>query len=190
MFKKEIMKINYSKLPHVPSRTFSSFSILSHFRVCIKYHKKRSSQQRLGVGKGFQGWAITYSRTRSSHAQHECPGRAACLKEWLLLPLSFPNAAGEGWNWDLKCRESFQSSVRTCSYFWRQVLQKEEGNFSKYFLQAVQGMIPFKNSSVSPTLWNKSPVINCNQSLGQLSVLVMCLELCCIHREKKKPNQN
>lgn len=48
-------------------------------------------------------------------------GRAAIdisnagFKEQLLLPLSFPNAAGEGCNRDLKCRESFQSSVRTCS---------------------------------------------------------------------------
>lgn len=184
MFKKEIMKINYSKLPHVPSRTFSSFSILSHFRVCIKYHKKRSSQQRLWVGKGFQGWAITYSPTRSSHTQHKWPGGLQVWRnDYCYLPLSLPNAAGEGWNWDLKCRESFQSSIRTCSYFWRQVPQKEEGNFSKCFLQAAQGMVPFKNSSVSPTLWNKSPAINCNQSLGQLSVLVLCLELCCIHRD-------
>lgn len=179
------MKINYSKLPHVPSRTFSSFSILSHFRVCIKNHKKRSPQARPGVGRVSPGWALACSRAWSSHAQHKCPARAARFREWILLPLSLPHAAREGWNWDLKCREGFQSSLRTCSYFWRQAPQKEEGHFSKCLLQAVQGMVPFKNTSVSPTLRKESAAINCNQSLGQLSVLVLCFELCCIHRENK-----
>lgn len=166
------MKINYSKLAHVPSRTFSSFSILSHFRVCTKTHKKRSSWHRLGWGRASQGWAPRVQ----NHTQHECS------REWPLLPLPLPDAAGEGCNWALKCRESSRCSVSTCSYFWRQVPHRGSS-----FLQVLPSSSSGHGSLSEPS--------GSHQLLTAIKVWVSSQCLCCAwsyaaFTERKKPNQN
>lgn len=173
----------------MPSRTFSSFSILSHFRVCTERRKKRSSQHGPGVGKGFPGWGNRHRPRPNGAATPGTSGPGGlrvlrndyCCHRHLLMQRE--RAGIEIWN----AGKAFSPALGPAAISEGESHKKRKGISASASFKQLRAL--FKNAPVSPALWNKSPAINCNQSLGQLSVLVQFLELCWIQREQK-PNQN
>jgi len=110
MFKKEIVKINYSELPHMLSKSIFKLQHLEPFQSSHGKTRKYTTRRGGGSHGHCHGSQVNLQQTTPAQASRESrPGGLGVSRRRLWLPLTFANP--EGWEEDLKCRSSFQSRI-------------------------------------------------------------------------------